>query len=106
MDYFQEHIIEILDGIKTATTMLKELPSKLPASSGTGATGETAPSPALSGSDTDKPPLVPPNIATRDHLLDMETMTKSLTSQVAELQTVLRDVQQKTNVLFQVSLDV
>jgi len=100
-NHIQEHIIEILDGIKTATTMLKELPSKLPASSGTGATGETAPSPALSGSDTDKPPLVPPNIATRDHLLDMETMTKSLTSQVAELQTVLRDVQQKTNVLFQ-----
>ena len=80
--------------------MLEELPAKLPA--GGAPSGEAAPPPPAQLIDTDKPPLVPPNIATRDHLVDMETMTKALTSQVAELQTALRDVQQKTNVLFQV----
>ena len=74
--------------------MLEELPSKIPSSGGA--------APPASEPKADSPPVIPPNIATRDNLLDMEAMTKTLTGKVTELETVLRDVQQKTNVLFQV----
>lgn len=89
-NHIQEHIIEILAAINEAKSMIAEVKSQ--------PTGAVAPS-----SDPPGEPqagAVPQNVATKNDVIMMEQRQGQLSKEVAELQTLLRDVHQKTNSIF------
>merc|ERR1711990_1392248 len=94
-----EHIIEILAAINEAKDMIGEIKIAPPSETGTPPAADQQ---ATEAPDVKTPEAakIPENVATKNDIVTIEQRQGQLSKELQELQTMIRDVQQKTNSMF------
>jgi mannose-binding lectin 1 len=92
-NHIQEHIIGILAAINEAKDMIGEIKIAPPSESETPQSDQQA----TGAPETAK---IPENVATKNDIVTIEQRQGQLSKELQDLQTMIRDVQQKTNSIF------